>query len=122
MKNMPVFKYTRGDVLVYEIPTYWGEGATIEVVSDEYGGAWEWLLRAADGKVLKHSNNGYGGATPALRDGLIAVEGLSIGGRCVHVEAVQPVDDSRRAVIVRFDHDLDKAELAAFDSLVRSLC
>jgi hypothetical protein len=49
-------------------------GATdwVEVIGDPDNGGYEWVIRNEAGKIIEHSNDGYGSTDVALRDGIAA--------------------------------------------------
>lgn len=49
-------------------------GATdwVEVIGDPDGGGYEWVIRNDAGKIVEHSDCGYGCTDTALRDGIAA--------------------------------------------------
>lgn len=65
----PIQLFARIDVCGYvEAPARF-----LLVVGDGDNGAYEWALCDDAGNVSRHSDDGFGGALPALRDGLNAV-------------------------------------------------
>jgi hypothetical protein len=78
VKDCPEFKCTgpREDVRLLYRMCVWATD-WIEVVGDPDNGCYEWIHRDENGKILKHSDSGYGMTTVALRDGLnAALDGL----------------------------------------------
>ncbi len=69
----PYFRYTANRQMIHSIPA--GMDDHVEVVGDPENGAYEWVIRTADG-VREHSDVAYGSPGLALRDGLIAYFGL----------------------------------------------
>lgn len=71
--DAPCFNYTgpANIRLLYRMP---GDGVSdlIDVIGDPDNGAYEWVLRDSAGKIVKHSDCGYGSTVAAMRDGLIA--------------------------------------------------
>ena len=65
--------YSRAVAVIFDIDA--DESDHILVVGDPDNGGYEWCIER-DGKVDAHSDKGYGIATIALRDGLIAYYGL----------------------------------------------
>lgn len=69
------FAYTNSS----RLQTYYSvrvEDSILEVVGDGDHGSYEWVVRDSAGKVLRHSDSGYGISEAALRDGLIHELGL----------------------------------------------
>jgi hypothetical protein len=44
----------------------------VEVIGDPDNGCYEWVIRNAAGKIVEHSDSGYGSTETALRDGIAA--------------------------------------------------
>lgn len=67
------FNYTAAKVTLYSIPV--GMNTSVEVVGDPDNCSYEWIHRT-DNRIDRHSDDGYGMAQVALRDGLIAYLGM----------------------------------------------
>lgn len=64
----PKLKYTEPRAEIFCVPV---DGGIITVIGDPDNGAYEWCL-VEHGVITEHSDCGYGMATVALRDGMIA--------------------------------------------------
>lgn len=72
--RQPTFKYTDNVKTVHSIAC--GPVTFVEVVGDPDYATYEWVIRSEKSGVVRHSDDGYGFAEAALRDGLIAHLGL----------------------------------------------
>lgn len=73
--DCPAFKYTDREYtrLLYRIPGH-GFADSVEVIGDPANGSYEWVVRGEDGKIVEHSDSGYGSTFSAMRDGMAAYE------------------------------------------------
>lgn len=62
------FRYTRNEEQIFEIPC--GIDDAVIVVGDPDNAAYEWVIHRFGVGVLAHSDDAYGAAEVALRDGL----------------------------------------------------
>lgn len=78
--------------LLYRMPGY-GANDFTEVIGDPAGGGYEWVIRGDDGKLVRHSDDGYGCSTAAMRDGLLAHDG------CVSARENQLMAQALRMIV-----------------------
>lgn len=69
--DAPRFTYSGNDNLrlLHQVSGF-GQGDAVQVVGDPANGSYEWIIRDDHGKIIRHSQSGYGSVLIALRDGL----------------------------------------------------
>lgn len=74
--DAPQFHYSANDNvrLLYRMPGY-EDDHWVEVIGDPNGGGYEWVIRKA-GKIIQHSDSGYGCTFIAMHDGMSVYESL----------------------------------------------
>lgn len=80
VKDAPNFYWSANDniLLLYRMPGY-GDDDWVEVIGDPDGGGYEWVIRKG-GKIVQHSDCGYGSTFIAMHDGMAAYESLPDSG------------------------------------------